>query len=106
MIRRPPSSTRTYTLLPNTTLYRSGAAQEAGVRRRPSELRCPRRVQTVVPAPVAGTQCPSRSFGRWDSPTQSRRVLTPMGPGDKPRDDSGVYDGDQRSEEHTSELSH
>src|SRR3546814_6077679 len=36
MIRRPPRSTRTDTLVPYTTLFRSGAARE-GVRRRREE---------------------------------------------------------------------
>src|SRR3546814_2606261 len=34
MIRRPPRSTRTYTLFPYTTLFRSGRAQGGGLCRR------------------------------------------------------------------------
>src|SRR3546814_5703591 len=40
MIRRPPRSTRTDTLFPYTTLFRSVAAQDANVRERAADAYC------------------------------------------------------------------
>src|SRR3546814_1771147 len=111
MIRRPPRSTRTDTLFPYTTLFRS-----------------------LVP----GTQCPSRlkvlplrggAFATGGDAIVERRrhALIPMGPGNECRDDSLGMAGTsrqppvplmwretagclrrrsmmKRSEEHTSEL--
>src|SRR3546814_11507871 len=48
MVRRPPRSTRTYTLFPYTTLFRSGV--EVGGAREPRQQR---RVLDRVPAPEA-----------------------------------------------------
>src|SRR3546814_6821212 len=54
MIRRPPRSTRTDTLFPYTTLFRSrgppGAVGEGAVRERPLQLP-PRHVRVVEPHP-------------------------------------------------------
>src|SRR3546814_1656818 len=78
MIRRPPRSTRTDTLFPYTTLFRShGAAHAVG----PGGL------------PAAGG--PAREPG-----PHARSALS-SGPAGRPRDGGG---SEGRSEEHTSEL--
>src|SRR3546814_4919002 len=54
MIRRPPRSTRTDTLFPYTTLFRSGDHREAGGRLRlPSAPRGHRRLQPPLADPQA-----------------------------------------------------
>src|SRR3546814_4607962 len=78
MIRRPPRSTRTDTLFPYTTLFRSGAAPRR--RRAPGQAR-------PGPREVAGV-------GRASEPQPSRRSGAGRGRGEAPA----------RSEEHTSEL--
>src|SRR3546814_3586374 len=99
MIRRPPRSTRTDTLFPYTTLFRSG-------RRRRGELAFVRGpggsgvLRDVRPQPSGsggGRRCgtPSRAVGRRDGASSPKRVFS--------RED-GSGDHDQRSEEHTSEL--
>src|SRR3546814_1063632 len=82
MIRRPPSSTRTDTLFPYTTLFRSPASGEL---RRPSLHR--RIVLKLSPMGHVST----RTAGKRD---QQRGAL----PG------AGIGDVILRSEEHTSEL--
>src|SRR3546814_14340670 len=80
MIRRPPRSTRTDTLLPYTTLFRSPHA----VGTAPDRERCSRRDR----AESAGTRDGrTRGRGRLDH-------LAPHDPGNRPL----------RSDEHTSEL--
>src|SRR3546814_2783629 len=96
MIRRPPRSTRTDTLFPYTTLFRSLGGARVNRRRPP----------------------PSRGRG-WVSPRSIRREqLRPNHPHDDQRheadlhpihllaeqDDAADDDPDRRSEEHTSEL--
>src|SRR3546814_13958441 len=49
MIRRPPRSTRTDTLFPYTTLFRSGARARGGVRRDPARRDDGRRVGAAAP---------------------------------------------------------
>src|SRR3546814_7194613 len=78
MIRRPPRSTRTDTLFPYTTLFRSRAG--AG-RRSPSWRRSRRRSASRARMSAAGSGARSRAAG---SPRPSRLS--------------------RRSEEHTSEL--
>src|SRR3546814_3974296 len=80
MIRRPPRSTRTDTLFPYTTLFRSGSP----ARRRCLDTRCP-----YSPRPGEFRPCP---LGWSDCQGQ-----------DDWRSDGGV-DLFPRSEEHTSEL--
>src|SRR3546814_8873315 len=75
MIRRPPRSTRTDTLFPYTTLFRSPAGKLAG---RPGGRHCPRRRSAGILF-IAAKHRPGRT----------RAGLRPL-PG--------------RSEEHTSEL--
>src|SRR3546814_3165203 len=82
MIRRPPRSTRTDTLFPYTTLFRSGARRAAK-----REWQLPR---TTAIAPA------DRCYGRrWY--TNENRLVHRCGD-DRPRPPEG------RSEEHTSEL--
>src|SRR3546814_2594642 len=88
MIRRPPRSTRTDTLFPYTTLFRSpfpaggavrvGGRQRSRIRRREEEGECKE-------DQAGGSQCPAQ---RCHRPTS----LTTLGP------------NRFRSEEHTSEL--
>src|SRR3546814_1226354 len=80
MIRRPPRSTRTDTLFPYTTLFRSG----------PAALRCTSR---KAAAPVAGFSGAARwSPRRAAAPRPPRAARPPQRPWFR------------RSEEHTSEL--
>src|SRR3546814_3342674 len=83
MIRRPPRSTRTDTLFPYTTLFRSGAGAPSPRRRRRRQHR-----DTAADAGLAGRPPHRREDG--DGVSQQRRAQ-PAG-------------GDGRSEEHTSEL--
>src|SRR3546814_6866894 len=85
MIRRPPISTRTYTLFPYTTLFRS--------RRTRACLARPRR----VPAPRAAA--PSRR-GRHAGNRDDRRI----GARQRPLQARDRRAAGTRSEEHTSEL--
>src|SRR3546814_2825878 len=85
MIRRPPRSTRTDTLFPYTTLFRSYRAWRARSGRReahraisPAPRPAPRR-----PATPAGGRSPARAGGRRAWPARAE---------------------ERRSEEHTSEL--
>src|SRR3546814_7681999 len=87
MIRRPPKSTRTDTLFPYTTLFRSapsqrlrdGAPARGGGRDRDGDRLDSTLVKNFVP------------FGRW------------IGTGQRAHD-GGRFIGHGRSEEHTSEL--
>src|SRR3546814_9673311 len=91
MIRRPPRSTRTDTLFPYTTLFRSGSAERRG-----REVKSLLSLLNLVPTPyVSQSQAASRSmFGSTDDPNQAdpKRLM----------DLYGVVS--TRSEEHTSEL--
>src|SRR3546814_10612391 len=80
MIRRPPRSTRTDTLFPYTTLFRSSAAAGCGATAR-------RRRWPASSAPGASSARARPTGTRWSSP-QTRHL-------------SSNY---LRSEEHTSEL--
>src|SRR3546814_9173748 len=83
MIRRPPRSTRTDTLFPDTTLFRSPAGKqgdEAG---------------GTHPAPAI--EQPARTLQRAATPRPQRRQRQHQHQHAKP-------DHDPRSEEHTSEL--
>src|SRR3546814_3103352 len=80
MIRRPPRSTRTDTLFPYTTLFRS---------RRSPGLAVPRR---GAPRDTGARQRRDRATPRPGPPRGGGRGLP------------GGGDGDERSEEHTSEL--
>src|SRR3546814_1344353 len=86
MIRRPPRSTRTDTLFPYTTLFRS---RREAVRRRLHRLRAPA-FGTAAPA----ADHPRESAGRARAPAELHRPLQ----GQRGQGQAG------RSEEHTSEL--
>src|SRR3546814_10051092 len=86
MIRRPPRSTRTDTLFPYTTLFRSGSVGFARFRRRP-------------PAPAANGR-PSGNFLDLEFNADGAQFV------ERPTlflADDPAFDF-QRSEEHTSEL--
>src|SRR3546814_8628895 len=82
MIRRPPRSTRTDTLFPYTTLFRSVEKQ------RPIARRSRQRVEPLPHVPSRCHSIPSWSVGRSD---RSFGLRMPLWVG-------------ARSEEHTSEL--
>src|SRR3546814_4476802 len=86
MIRRPPRSTRTDTLFPYTTLFRSH--RDKTPRLSPSEYTCspPRRYGPLGGRPLAGARFPRPTrVSRWSG-------------GDR------LLGTSLRSEEHTSEL--
>src|SRR3546814_3578735 len=95
MIRRPPRSTRTDTLFPYTTLFRSDPAGEA------------QRVRDVVDDVLRVV-----SLGRPEVDARAERHRVAVlgggheiwGVGDEIRDLPVPCSGDDRSEEHTSEL--
>src|SRR3546814_6823849 len=100
MIRRPPRSTRTDTLFPYTTLFRSTAALAAGRLLRPADIGM------------------LASLGQAEVPVLRRLRVAFFSTGNElrsigePLDEGCVYDSNrytlhgmlQRSEEHTSEL--
>src|SRR3546814_3474458 len=89
MRRRPPISTRTYTLFPYSTLFRSSHAQRV-VRHRSGQIRAGRHAAQFLQGPAGGQHAYRRT-----------RVPGPAG-----RRGAGGLGGDRlpRSEEHTSEL--
>src|SRR3546814_3060658 len=94
MIRRPPRSTRTDTLFPDTTLFRSGAKGRTEVRRLP-----------MIPFVAEIERLPAASFAQRpneNGPGHARAASQPMKIGRLiwclPRGPCS------RSEEHTSEL--
>src|SRR3546814_3149652 len=92
MIRRPPRSTRTDTLFPYTTLFRS---ERAGGER-PRLFVGRRRGFALSSPPVSGR-------GRGRACPGSHSTSLPLTPPASGRGMNGDYH-DQRSEEHTSEL--
>src|SRR3546814_3623119 len=87
MIRRPPRSTRTDTLFPYTTLFRSESLPEAAA--------------IPVDAVVDGSEVTQTVAAAGDeNSTIDLNLAIDLG-GDST---VGVGDADQRSEEHTSEL--
>src|SRR3546814_1525996 len=95
MIRRPPRSTRTDTLFPYTTLFRSGGALVSSA---DSRLRTPRggavgvRRGRIAGAVLAGLLVVAGCSDDGDDGA------------DAPEADGGDVATDDRSEEHTSEL--
>src|SRR3546814_8882967 len=86
MIRRPPRSTRTDTLFPYTTLFRSGT----GVARKSNSF-----FTLAGPIPSLGK---TRFAGLWFNGLASSNNATKQ-----PGNPAQLF-GDTRSEEHTSEL--
>src|SRR3546814_8351640 len=99
MIRRPPRSTRTDTLFPYTTLFRSSPASRRKGRRKGRALRCPR----------GGRIAPAQALGGWKRRLQQLSGLAHQHTA-WARLSTGANDGNHRafgnhrSEEHTSEL--
>src|SRR3546814_10352235 len=93
MFRRPPRSTRTYTLFPYTTLFRSVYA-------------APRRLAVLITA--LATQQPDRSINLDGPPRQAAFDAdgnpTQAALGFAKKCGVDLSEIDQRSEEHTSEL--
>src|SRR3546814_6106457 len=89
MIRRPPRSTRTDTLFPYTTLFRSFNAELAAG---PGLQRCPasRKAQRPLTTPIAGIRlpCDELNYGHQEALDRGNHHRL----------------GGNRSEEHTSEL--
>src|SRR3546814_3535608 len=102
MIRRPPRSTRTDTLFPYTTLFRSSGGTEG---RRPVHRQCAGRGRAQCARTGTAETC--RAERR---PATLGHVAGPVDPcsicrrcTEYPRPDRH-HRGDSRSEEHTSEL--
>src|SRR3546814_9738263 len=94
MIRRPPRSTRTDTLFPYTTLFRSLAGElrdnKSQARRRRNRREPPWRAKDTRFRPACSVQAPERGVNQGEDEQRYR-----------------AGDGNQRgkrSEEHTSEL--
>src|SRR3546814_9994547 len=85
MIRRPPRSTRTYTLLPYTTLFRSRAKSHADIRG------------------FRGSLCVPAGFGALQDRDRARDGVELRRFFDLYKT-SLCHQRDKRSEEHTSEL--
>src|SRR3546814_9646708 len=108
MIRRPPRSTRTDTLFPYTTLFRSpdrpaarpdpGPPGVGAVHPRPHP-RAARPPAHGIACP-AGRQPPEADLGNRRNGAASRGAAEP----DRPRRARRAVDPPARSEEHTSEL--
>src|SRR3546814_2668788 len=100
MIRGPPISTRTDTLFPYTTLFRSIAIIEASIanvsRRRLSRRR-------GSPEPNDRIQ-PGRRAGRPEHRLRFQPDYRAARPGSRPQASRHVHRRRPRSEEHTSEL--
>src|SRR3546814_19622150 len=94
MRRRPPRSTRTDTLFPYTTLFRSGAAGEGGA---PCDDRGGQQDALVATAGAARMETGHRSF-LFECGGQALAWTTPVS---RAAWDKGSK---SRSEEHTSEL--
>src|SRR3546814_10274089 len=106
MIRRPPRSTRTDTLFPYTTLFRSHPVRKIRGRGRLSPLQ-------VRDRQDRRTRSAARLYGRAGTARRQARTLAPHAPPSPIRsaspDDDFTADGrdaavGRRSEEHTSEL--
>src|SRR3546814_8769650 len=118
MIRQPPRSTRTYTLFPDTTLFRSTPATSARSccgRRWPRPSPPPRCSPPAASAPASRSlprwpsgrrACgPARCGSRWRRPTcRPRRSSSSSTPARATPCARGPSPASRRSEEHTSEL--
>src|SRR3546814_6479972 len=111
MIRRPPRSTRTDTLFPYTTLFRSrlGLARRSGQRHQP-ELQRPRWPDLHCPA---RRRRPTRRLGRLQAQLSAQLALEREGHlslhpakvrADGHGDDAYLAQDAERSQEPTSEL--
>src|SRR3546814_1519896 len=95
MLRRPPRSTRTDTLFPYTSLFRSGS----GI----AQLRWEQRRKPCAQGTIDKTHGKERK--RQDQENRGYRTAAHGGTEDEPHQDCSDTAPDQyRSEEHTSEL--
>src|SRR3546814_8971370 len=105
MLRRPPRSTRTYTLFPYTTLFRSDAAPEP--KATPKSEKAPAKESEPAPAPRQES-APSKSEAlagdRVKASPLARRLAEQKGLDLSSIKGSGPGGRIVRSEEHTSEL--
>src|SRR3546814_8998270 len=92
MIRRPPRSTRTATLLPYTTLFRADRAEQ---------LYCHLRQGNPGGHPRSSARRPSEKETGWRAGGFRR---ADRAPGARARELAGAGEVRGRSEEHTSEL--
>src|SRR3546814_8277831 len=97
MIRRPPRSTRIDTLVPYTTLFRSGQDRPATRPRRRGPA--PRKQRPARQQRISNRQCerPARALGRRRDAAHGRDAS-------RPAPDRRCREAPCRSEEHTSEL--
>src|SRR3546814_7240502 len=100
MIRRPPRSTRTDTLFPSTTLFRSPQNEAAAPESRPARC-CAPAERRFLPAKCGPGRCGSPDQGRRPAGGRSDR-LSEEAPGRAGH--VGRVVDHIRSEEHTSEL--
>src|SRR3546814_6015714 len=99
MIRRPPSSTRTDTLFPYTTLFRSDLAIAGASRKsEPFSKGELMRRRTLLAAVPAAALLPTA--GLAEGPKSKAAPATPKADASTPP----VWEAGARSEEHTSEL--
>src|SRR3546814_2110519 len=102
MIRLPPSSTRTYTLFPYTTLFRSDGGG-AGLHRAQRARRHGAAVRLRAGGVGEGTDA-DRGLQRLSLGAHRRAGGTGLFLGRRYRRDGAPRRGPRRSEEHTSEL--
>src|SRR3546814_16344296 len=101
MIRRPPRSTRTDTLFPYTTLFRSplpACGSEGGSTACRAEVPPSWRNRLAKRSPFANSShgTSSTDNGSWMSSALADEVLSGIGP---PRDEVAVAEGKERSKE-------
>src|SRR3546814_9501801 len=107
MIRRPPRSTRTDTLFPYTTLFRSPgyrADDAASARRARRNGRGAARGDRSVVAAVAAADAGKRTMSGAEQAVRAKALALLAGDAELAGLVHGVFDGVPRSEEHTSEL--
>src|SRR3546814_8627545 len=93
MIRRPPRSTRTDTLFPYTTLFRSGPVPPQDQPTRPLTEARPRKTKNPIESVVIVTKIDEATAGSARRRSSVSGTTTPASPAIR-----------MRSEEHTSEL--
>src|SRR3546814_4710332 len=103
MIRRPPRSTRTDTLFPYTTLFRSSNRRPVFRRHgvAPAGRALCRHRSRSAPARRARLERTQADRTGWSVQVHPRRRVPHVQPG---RDRDAAEGGQERSEEHTSEL--
>src|SRR3546814_13778338 len=101
MIRRPPRSTRTDTLFPYTTLFRSEThfrrAWHGDRAARPAQLRRPSTGAVAEPrhGQPPGDRAPAADAGRGDAAAGGRRTGADLRPPADPRDEAALLRGSE-----------